>query len=176
MPPISIGPNGPVPVIIGKVLGGSGIDISAMSAMPVVPIAMAPGAARLSAALRVTLPHADEVLHLMSHGVHGVMRLVAMEGPVSRRVGDEFDGADRAYRHVDRRLRPLRALRHPAAVGAADREMMAVQMDRVVGHGEIGDPDAHPVAEPHRQDVDRRKDAGIEGPDIKVGHLGDLGQ
>ena len=29
-----------------------------------------------------------------------------------------------------------------------DREMMAVQMDRVVGHGEIGDPDPHPVAEP----------------------------
>ena len=55
MPPISIGPNCPVPVIMGKVLGGRGIDISAMSAMPRVPIAMAPGAARSSALAQTVL-------------------------------------------------------------------------------------------------------------------------
>ncbi len=40
MPPISIGPNGPKPVIIGSVLSGSGISISPISAMPAEPIAM----------------------------------------------------------------------------------------------------------------------------------------
>jgi hypothetical protein len=40
MPPISIGPNGPRPVIIGSVLSGSGISISPMSAMPRSPITM----------------------------------------------------------------------------------------------------------------------------------------
>ena len=40
MPPISTPPNGPWPVIIGAVLSGSGISISAMSAMPRSPMAM----------------------------------------------------------------------------------------------------------------------------------------
>jgi hypothetical protein len=40
MPPISTDPNGPSPVIIGAVLSGSGISMSAMSAMPRSPITM----------------------------------------------------------------------------------------------------------------------------------------
>ena len=43
MPPISIGPNCPEPVIIGKVLAGAGISISPI-AMPAFPITMASGA------------------------------------------------------------------------------------------------------------------------------------
>ena len=43
IPPISIGPNGPVPVIIGSVLSGAGISMSPM-AIPVLPITMASGA------------------------------------------------------------------------------------------------------------------------------------
>jgi len=33
---------------------------------------------------QVLLPHADEVLHLMPHGVHGVMGLVAVERPATK--------------------------------------------------------------------------------------------
>ena len=40
MPPISTEPKGPSPVIIGAVLSGSGIVISAMSAMPRSAITM----------------------------------------------------------------------------------------------------------------------------------------
>ena len=40
MPPISIGPNWPNPVIIGSVLSGIGISISPISAMPAEPIGM----------------------------------------------------------------------------------------------------------------------------------------
>ena len=48
MPPISIGPNCPEPVIIGSVLSGSGISISPI-AMPVEPIAIESGASRFTA-------------------------------------------------------------------------------------------------------------------------------
>ena len=43
MPPISMAPNWPQPVIIGRVLSGSGISISPISAMPLSPIAMNSG-------------------------------------------------------------------------------------------------------------------------------------
>ena len=38
IPPISIGPNCPKPVIIGSVLFGIGISIEPISAMPAEPI------------------------------------------------------------------------------------------------------------------------------------------
>jgi hypothetical protein len=40
MPPISTDPKGRLPVIIGAVFSGSGISMSAMSAMPRSPITM----------------------------------------------------------------------------------------------------------------------------------------
>ena len=55
-------------------------------------------------------------------------------------------GADR---NVGRDLGPARAFRHPAAVGAGHLEIVAVQVDRMVGHGEIADADAHAVALAH---------------------------
>ena len=94
--------------------------------------------------------HADEVLHVVAHGVHGVVRLVAVDRPVAGLVGDELEGAHLPDRHVDRDLRPARALRHPAAVGAGHLEVVAVHVDRMVGHGEVADAHAHPVALAHR--------------------------
>ena len=38
------------------------------------------------------------------------------------------------------------ALRNPAAVGAGDLELVAVQVDRMVGHRQVADADAHLVA------------------------------
>jgi hypothetical protein len=43
MPPISIGPWGPHPVIMGTVFSGISIDISPISAMPAVPMGMYSG-------------------------------------------------------------------------------------------------------------------------------------
>ena len=56
-----------------------------------------------------------------------------------------------ADRNVGGRLLELRRLGHPAAVGHGHAEIVAVQMDRMVGHGEIAHPDAHAVVEPDRQ-------------------------
>jgi hypothetical protein len=50
MPPISTRPKGPVPIIIGSAFSGSGMPcfaISAMSAIPALPIAMYPGTSAL---------------------------------------------------------------------------------------------------------------------------------
>src|SRR5215471_17422087 len=102
------------------------------------------------------------------------MRLVTVKCPVSWRIGDKIDCAYRADRHVYRRLRVLRTLWHPSSVGAAHREMMTVQMDRVIGHGEIGHPDAHAITEPHRHYVDPGKDARVEGPNVELRHFSHL--
>ena len=71
------------------------------------------------------------------------MRLVTVKRPVAGIVGDHVERTDRADRHIDGDFRPLRALRHPAAVGAAHGEAVPVQVDRVIGHREIAhtDPD-----------------------------------
>ena len=167
-------PNGPVPVIIGSVLAGSGIDMAAMSAMPSVPMAMAVGGA-LDGAAEITLREPDEVHHLVPHGVHGVMRFVAVESPIARRVGHEIHRADRAHRHVDGGLRPLRALRHPAAVGATHREVMPCRwigwlvMVRLPILMRTRSPS--PTGR-----IDAREHPGIEGPHVELGHLGDVGE
>ena len=45
-------------------------------------------------------------------------------------------------------------LRRGAAIGARHQELMPVQVDRVVGHGQVADADAHLVAQAHVQRVD----------------------
>src|SRR5204863_11728 len=63
-----------------------------------------------------------------------------------------------------------------ATIGAGHRKAVAVQMDRVIGHGEIADAHAHAIAKPYRQRIDPGEYAAVERPHIKIGHLGDLGQ
>ena len=61
-------------------------------------------------------------------------------------VGVELVGAHGADRDVDRDLRPARLRPHPAAVGAGHLEVVAVHVDRMVGHGEVADAHPHAVA------------------------------
>ncbi len=49
-------------------------------------------------------------------------------------------------------------------------------MDRVVGHGQVADPDPDPVMLPHYQRVDAGKGAAVPGPQVEVGHLIDPGR
>src|SRR5262245_10367298 len=100
------------------------------------------------------------------------MRLVAMKRPVAWSVGDEVDGAYGPYRDIGGRLRNLRGLWHPAAIGTVHREVVPMQMHWVSCHGEIAHPDAHAVVKRHRHDVNTWKDSRVERPDIEVGHLG----
>src|SRR6478736_326993 len=121
-------------------------------------------------------PSADQVHHIVPHGIHGVVRLVAVKRPVARSVGDEVDGAYGTHRNVGGRLGELRSVRYPAAIGAAHREVVPMHMHRVGGHGEIAHPDAHAIVEPHWHDINGRKDPRVARPDIEVSHLSDLRQ
>ncbi len=112
----------------------------------------------------------------MTHGVHGVVRLVAVERPVAGVVGENVEGADGADRHVGRRLRILRGLGHPPSVGAAHGEAVPVQMDGMIRHAQVADTHADLVAEAHRQRIDSGKHAAVPGPHVEVGHLVDLRQ
>ena len=102
------------------------------------------------------------------------MRLVAVECPVARRVRDELERAHLADRDVHCHFGPPRRFRNPAAVGAGDREVDAVQMNRVVGHGEVAHADAHPFAQTGHQRIDTRERAAVPRPQIEIEHGVDL--
>jgi hypothetical protein len=57
-------------------------------------------------------------------------------------------------------LRPRGGFRHPAAIGAGDLEIIAVHVDRVVGHGEIAEPDPHLVTFCHDKMIDAGETRG----------------
>ena len=117
--------------------------------------------------------HADHGGHVVTHGAHGVVALVAVESPVAGFVGNEFHLAHLAHGHIRRHLGPAGGLRHGAAVGARDLELMTVDMDGVVGHGQIAHADAHLVTLTSHQRADSGEGAAVESPDIEIRHLVD---
>ena len=110
----------------------------------------------------------------MPHRSHRVVRLVAVERPVARRIRDELERAHLAHRHVHCHFGPSSLFRNPAAIGAGDREVDAVQMNRVIGHGEVAHANAHPVSQAHHQRIDARKRAAVPGPQVEIEHGRDL--
>jgi hypothetical protein len=66
-----------------------------------------------------------------------------------------------------------RALGRGAAVGAGDQELVAVQVDRVVGHRQVAHADAH-LVQAHHQRVDAGEDAAVPAPQVEVEHGHDL--
>ena len=70
----------------------------------------------------------------MTHGTHGVVALVAVQGPVSGLIGDELDLTHLANSHVSGDLRPSRSGRNRAPVCAGDFKLDSVDMDGMVGH------------------------------------------
>jgi hypothetical protein len=112
----------------------------------------------------------------MAHSVHGVVRLVAMEWPVTRIIGNELDRADGSDRNVARCLRLARGFRHPAAIGTGYREVATMQMDRMIGHGQIPHAHTDTVIEAHKQRVDASEDSAVPRPHVEVRNNRDLGQ
>ena len=106
----------------------------------------------------------------MAHRVHRVVRLVAVHRPVARRVCDELDRAHLADGDIHRDLGPARLFGHPAAVGAGDLELEAVDVDRVIGHGQVAHAHAHALVEPGDEVIDAGKHAAVPGPQVEVEH------
>ena len=118
---------------------------------------------------------ADQGGHGVPHGVHGVVALVAMQGPVAFLVGHKLQLAHLADRHVHRHLGAACGQRPGTAIAAGDLELMPVQVDRVVGHGQVAHPQPHPVAQAHVERVDTRKGPAVPGPEVELEHGVDLG-
>src|SRR5882762_1823603 len=113
---------------------------------------------------------ADQVGQAVAHRVHGVVRLVAVDGPVAGD-GVELDRSHLSHRYVGRDLGPARRFRNPSAVRAGDLEVRTVHMDGVVRHCEIADADANTVARARYQRVDAGKDAAVPRPQVEVRHF-----
>ena len=99
--------------------------------------------------------------HIMAHGVHGVVALVAMKCPIAFFVGHKLDLPHLPDCYVGRDFRPAPAFRGGAAIGSSDLKLMPVQMDRVVGHGEVAHPNANLVVQAHIQTVNAWKNSTV---------------
>ena len=99
--------------------------------------------------------------HVVAHRVHGVVRLVAMKRPIAFFIGHKFDLPHLPDRHIGGDLRPARRFRRRAAIGTAHRELMTVQVNRMIGHGQIADADTNFVILSDDQRVDAGKDAAV---------------
>src|SRR5665213_213847 len=114
--------------------------------------------------------HSDHIRILVAHGIHGVMVLVAMECPVAGIVGYEFDGAGGAGRDIHRGLRPPGGFWNWASVRLHYPPAVAVEMDGMAVHAEIGETYPDAVAFPYHQGSGSREDPAVEGEKIEVGH------
>ena len=82
---------------------------------------------------QVALVDADQGRHVVSHCVHRVVGLVAVECPVAFLVGDKLD-----WRICPTAMSIVTSCQRVLAgppVGAGDQEFVAVQVDRMARHG-----------------------------------------
>src|SRR5574343_795089 len=98
-----------------------------------------------------TMINSDERGHVVANGIHGVVALVAVEGPVAFLVGEKFDLPHLADRDIGGDLVPASALGSWPAICASDEKLVPVQVDRVVGHRQVADTNANLVVQPHIQ-------------------------
>src|SRR5450755_2619690 len=97
-----------------------------------------------------------------------------MKRPIPGLVGHKLERAHGANRHVDRDLRPLGIRWNPPAIGASHAEVKAMEMNGMVGHGEVTHSDPHTVVPGDSQVIDAGKCAAIERPRAEVRHGADL--
>ena len=113
--------------------------------------------------------------HLMAHRVHRVMRFVTMKCPVARLGRVEFNRTHLAHANINGYFRPARSRWRPATIRTRHRELMSVQVNRMIGHSEIAHTDANPVVLSHPHRINAGENATIKAPEIKVQHGIDLG-
>ena len=125
---------------------------------------------RVQTLLRRRWVDAKEVRQVVTHLVHHVVRLVAVERPVARVIRGELDVARRSRRHVHRGLRPPGRLRNRPGVGSGDVEGMPVNVDRVRVHGQVRQADTHAIAGADEHRLGTGKDAAVHREGVEVEH------
>src|SRR3990167_1502672 len=107
---------------------------------------------------------------VMTHSIHGVMRLMAMKCPVAHFISKEFNLTHLSNRNISRDLRPAAAWWGWTAICTRDRELMSVNMNWVIGHRQIAHPDPHFVVFTNNQRINAREGPTVPGPQIKIQH------
>lgn len=107
----------------------------------------------------------------MAHGIHSVVRLVAMDRPIAYILGVKLVCSHRTNGDVDTNLRPPSFWPYPATVSAGHLEIIAVHMDWMVGHCEIAHPHADSIVFRNDERIDPREDPAVPGPEVEVSHL-----
>ena len=127
----------------------------------------------LDLAYQTAVVHTNHGGHVVAHGTHGVVALVAVKGPVTGLVSHKVHLPHLAHRHVCCHLGPARSPGCGATVCACHLELMTVEMDGVVSHGQVAYADAYPVALLGHHGCDGREGTAVERPDVEVRHLVD---
>ena len=110
----------------------------------------------------------------MTHRIHRVMRLVTMDCPVARLVGDEFVSTHATDRNIYGYFRPARFRSNPAAIGACHLEVVSMHVDRVIGHGQVANANPYPIALAHNQWINAGEGAAVPCPQVEIQHGADL--
>ena len=104
----------------------------------------------------------------MSHGVHGVMTLVTMEGPIALFISEKFNLPHLTHSDIGGHLVPARGFGCRAAIRASHEKLMAVQVNRVVGHREISNTDAYFVVVLDIERIDTGEHSAVPAPDVLI--------
>jgi len=118
--------------------------------------------------------HANQGGDVVAHGIHRVVALVAVECPVPLFIGKKLNLAHLPHGNVRGDFIQTGALGGGPPICAGHEKLVSMQMNRVVGHREISNADAHLVIEPHIERVDTGEDAAVPRPQIEVKHRHDF--
>ena len=113
--------------------------------------------------------------HIVPHRIHGVMSLVAVKCPIAFFVCQKLDLPHLAHRNIGGDLGPARSLGGWPAIGAAHDKLMTVQMNGMIGHGEITDTNTYLVILSNHQRIDAWEYTAIPRPEVEIQHGHDLG-
>ena len=124
--------------------------------------------------LHAGLIHAKRVGDVVPHRVHGVVRHVAVQGPVTGHRNELQVASLTNADDLCDLAAPLRSW-PTSAIAAGDLEARPMHVDRVIPHGQIADANAHALTRARNKGFDGRKHLAVEGPQIEVLHDGRVG-
>ncbi len=103
------------------------------------------------------------------------MRLVAMDGPVSRIVRLELKRSHLPDGTIHCNFGPARFWPRPTSIRARNLEIITVHMDRVIGHRQVTKTNTDLFTFATHEMVQPWKNPTIPAPDIKIEHRIDFG-
>ena len=79
--------------------------------------------------------NSNEISHIMTHRIHGVMAFMAMKRPIAFLVSQEFKLSHLTYRNIGSDFIPAISFWGRSTISPRNLELMAMQMNGVISHG-----------------------------------------